>query len=199
MSREGEWGIARWRALGTTAEVIVTVPPELPAARHAVAGVLERIGLAASRFRPDSELSRLNRSGGAWQRVTPLFAMALEAGYDAAVWTQGLLDPTVGRSLIDLGYDRTFRDVRPIGPALSVRIAPAAGADSIELDAARSRVRVAPGVLLDLGATAKALAADLAAAAALDAGVTGGVLVNLGGDIAVAGSSPPAGVAGPGN
>jgi thiamine biosynthesis lipoprotein len=62
----------------------------------------------------------------------------------------------------------------------------------IELDAGRGEVTVPDGVLIDLGATAKALAADRAAAKI--AAVTGcGVLVNLGGDISVAGRPPAEG------
>ncbi|HEY6397572.1 MAG TPA: FAD:protein FMN transferase, partial [Solirubrobacteraceae bacterium] len=53
-------------------------------------------------------------------------------------------------------------------------------------------VRIARGVTLDLGATAKALAADRAAADA--SALTGrGVLVSLGGDISIAGEAPASG------
>jgi len=61
----------------------------------------------------------------------------------------------------------------------------------VELDAERRTVRVPDAVMLDLGATAKALAADRAAAR-IHGAVGCGVLVNLGGDIRVAGE-PPAG------
>ena len=62
----------------------------------------------------------------------------------------------------------------------------------VSVDRTRSEVRIPGGVRLDLGATAKALAADRAAAAAA-AAAGAGVLVNLGGDIAVAGPAPPGG------
>src|SRR5439155_25516009 len=72
------------------------------------------------------------------------------------------------------------------------RFAPAAGWRRVELDEDRRSIRIPAGVELDLGATARAPAADRAAAAAADA--TGaGVLVSLGGDIAVAGPTPPGG------
>jgi thiamine biosynthesis lipoprotein len=60
------------------------------------------------------------------------------------------------------------------------------------LSAGRRQVTVPEGVLLDLGATAKALAADRAAAA-IAAATGGGALVNLGGDISVAGPPPEGG------
>jgi thiamine biosynthesis lipoprotein len=59
----------------------------------------------------------------------------------------------------------------------------------VELDLDQREVRVPAGVMLDLGATAKALAADRAAAA-IEAATGCGVLVNLGGDIRVAGDPP---------
>ena len=62
----------------------------------------------------------------------------------------------------------------------------------MELDPDRREVTVPADVMLDLGATAKALAADRAAAA-IEAAVGGGVLVNLGGDIRVAGDPPDGG------
>jgi thiamine biosynthesis lipoprotein len=61
---------------------------------------------------------------------------------------------------------------------------------AIEFDEASQTVLVPKGVEVDLGATAKALASDLAAAAALEAVGSGGVLLSLGGDIAVAGEPP---------
>jgi thiamine biosynthesis lipoprotein len=165
----------------------------MSAARAEVQRILAEIDLAASRFRDDSELSRLNAAAGSWMDVSPLFARALRVALDAAQWTGGLVDPTVGDALIRLGYDRTFAAVPAAGP-LRVHATAAPGWRHVELsDAGETpRVRVSAGTRIDLGATAKALAADLAARAAASA--TGaGVLVSLGGDIAVAGDSPPDG------
>lgn len=181
-----------WPALGTSAQLVVTDPEGLPVARAAVERVLAEIDLAASRFRADSELGRLNTAAGAWVDVSPLFARALRVALDAAAWTDGLVDPTVGGALIRLGYDRTFADVPPTAGPLALTATPAAGWHRIELDDDRRRVRVPAGTVVDLGATAKAYAADLAAAAAADAGGCG-VLVSLGGDIAVAGEPPASG------
>jgi thiamine biosynthesis lipoprotein ApbE len=182
----------RWRALGTTAQVIVTDPPTLGAAQTGVADVLAAIDLAASRFRDDSELSRLNAAAGEWVAVSPLLALAIRVALDAARTTDGAVDPTVGASLIGLGYDRTFRLVPAFAPHLDIAVVAASGWQHVELDLERDRVRIPSGTIVDLGATAKGLAADLAAdAAARAAGC--GVLVNLGGDIAVAGPPPDGG------
>lgn len=183
---------ATWRALGTSVHVLVTDPARLDAAVARVTDVLARIDLAASRFRTDSELSRLNTAGGRPVSVSPLLARALRVALDAAQWTGGLVDPTVGQALCDAGYDRTYRSVPPDGPVLTVTWRPAPGWQRVELDEDTGVVRLPAGILLDLGATAKALAADLAAEdAAAAAGC--GVLVNLGGDISVAGEPPHAG------
>jgi thiamine biosynthesis lipoprotein ApbE len=181
--------VTDWPVWGTSAQLVVTDPACLDVARSVVEAVLADVDLAVSRFRPDSELSRLNESGGAWQDVSPLLMRALRVAIDAAEWTGGLVDPTVGAALVDLGYDRTFSLLPADGDPVPVRVRTAPGWHRVELDDDALRVRVTPGTLVDLGATAKGLAADLAAdAAADDAGC--GVLVSLGGDISVAGPAP---------
>lgn len=179
--------------LGTTAVVLTTDDHALPAALEELELELERIDAACSRFRQDSALSRLNRAAGAPVTVGPLLAEAVGVALEAAAATGGLVDPTVGASLRLLGYDRTFSIVRSDGGAtLRALPTPAAGWHRVEFDRERRVVRLPPRTELDLGATAKALAADRAARAA--AGRTGcGVLVSLGGDIAVAGPAPDRG------
>ena len=166
---------ATWRALGTSVQLVVT--DSLDEARSAVEQVLADVDAAASRFRPDSELSRL--PVGVWTTVSPLLAQLLAAARDAAEDTDGLVDPTVGTSLRDLGYDRTFTTIVQGAPITVVRRP--VGWRALEVDGLR--VRAPEG--LDLGATAKGLAADLCAAAAGQ--VSAAALVGLGGDLATAG------------
>ena len=183
---------AEWVALGTGVHLLVTAPERLHAARTAVEEVLQRIDLAASRFRRDAELARVNTARGAWVPVSPTLHQALRVAVDAASWTGGLVDPTVGAALVDLGYDRTFTRVPAVDPRPVVRVRPVVGWRQLELDDQAMRVRVPAGTVVDLGATAKGLAADWAAEeAAASAGC--GVLVNLGGDLAVAGAAPAEG------
>ncbi len=179
--------------LGTTAVVLTTDADTLSGALEELRAELERFDATCSRFRSDSELSRLNQAGGKAVPVSPLLAEAVGRALDAAAATGGLVDPTVGASLRLLGYDRTFTVVRSRdGAALRARHVPAAGWRLVELDQELRIVRIPRGTELDLGATAKALAADHAAHAA--AGRTGsGVLISLGGDIAVAGPAPHGG------
>jgi thiamine biosynthesis lipoprotein len=148
--------------------------------------VVEDLDRACSRFRGDSELVRLER--GRPVRISRLLRDALVAALNAARATGGLVDPTIGRSLRLAGYDTTFRLVaRRDGKSFRADLCRIPGWESVELDA-EARVVVIPGdVELDLGATAKAFAADRSASAA--ARVAGcGVLVSLGGDVAVAGA-----------
>jgi thiamine biosynthesis lipoprotein len=179
-------------ALGTTASVLVTDPRARDTAAAMLAAELSAIDAACSRFRADSELSRLNRAAGRRRvAISPLLTEALAVALAAARATDGDVDPTCGRSLIGLGYDRDYAEVRRGTGAPGITVTPAAGWRSVDLDPLRRAARVPDGVVLDLGATAKALAADRAAERiAAQAGC--GVLVNLGGDIRVAGP-PPAG------
>lgn len=182
---------SRWHAIGTTAEVFVTEEAELLRAREIVEDELEAIDLACSRFRDDSELARVNSSPGRWVEVSDLFLEATGVALGAARSTSGDVDPTVGRALRVAGYDRDFAEL-PAVRSGRVRFTPAPGWRLVQVDRRRPAVRVPRGVELDFGATAKALAADRAARACA-AALHGGVLVNLGGDLAVGGPAPEAG------
>jgi thiamine biosynthesis lipoprotein len=183
---------ASFPALGTTAEITTLDAASLSDAIDVLERELDAIDLACSRFRADSEVSRLAGSGGQWMPASRLLRLALAAGVDAAAATGGAVDPTVGVSMRALGWDADFRVIVSRREPTRIELVPAAGWRRIEIDDERGLVRVPAGVLVDLGATAKALAADRAAAAACRA--TGSsVLVNLGGDIAVAGPAPAGG------
>jgi thiamine biosynthesis lipoprotein len=106
----------------------------------------------------------------------------------AARWTGGLTDPTVGDALVSLGYDRDFAAIEEDGEPSRAAV-PAPGWHLVRLDG--PLLRLPPGIRLDLGATAKGVGADRAVRAVMSAnGSAGGVLVSLGGDIAVAGTPP---------
>jgi thiamine biosynthesis lipoprotein len=200
-------GVAQWSVWSTTARLVVTEPAAAGAARDLIVQELAAIERAASRFRPDSEVCAVYRAGGRPVPVSPLLAEFVATALSAAAWTGGDVDPTVGGAMVGLGYDRDFTLVAAPGTGadlvapghaavVSTRDgraparAPVTGWRCVRLD---GRVLTVPaGTLLDLGATAKALAADRCAA--LVAGRLGvGALVSLGGDIATAGPAPDGG------
>ncbi|MGH9127214.1 MAG: FAD:protein FMN transferase [Acidimicrobiales bacterium] len=217
-------------ALGTTATVVVDGGRQ--ASKRAVDAVkeqLDAIDRACSRFRPDSELARLNEAAGRPLAASALFLDAVSVALRAARLTGGLVDPTIGRAMREIGYDRDFDALTPApevsvpaprpvllspasciatgkaahpagatrphagpGPVLTLLIGGGADWHSVVVDRQRATVCIPDGVELDLGATAKALASDRAAGAAYRAARCG-VLVSLGGDIAVAGVPPRGG------
>jgi thiamine biosynthesis lipoprotein len=181
-------------ALGTTALLCVTDADGLPAARAELERELAEVDAACSRFRDDSELVRLNAAAGAGPTaVEPLLLEAVEVALEAARTTGGLVDPTVGRTLRLAGYDRRFVAVRSRdGASFRPRFSSVPGVSAVHLDRERGTIALEQGVELDLGATAKALAADRSARSAAAAAGTG-ALVSLGGDVAVAGPAPAAG------
>ena len=209
---------ASWEALGTRVVLRLTDPRALDCARAAVEHELDAIDRACSRFRPDSEIARVNSGAGRAVRVSPLLAEALALALRAAALTDGDVDPTVGSALVLSGYDRDWRlldppDSRPPAdrpqpetqpherprlewsslqeprpdPTLTAR--PVCGWRNVMLDRAALTVRVPAGFTIDLGATAKAWAADRGANAAALAGGCG-ALLSVGGDIAVSGPAP---------
>lgn len=181
---------AEWRALGTSVVVAVTDPLALPGVLEIVSAEIDALDLACSRFREDSDLSRLNRAGVPVV-VSPLLATAIHVALRAARLTDGAVDPTVGACMSAIGYDVDFAAVPSDGPPLPAG-RPAAGWQRVSIGDNPALVSLPEDTSLDLGATAKALGADRAAAAA-HAACGSGVLVNLGGDIATAGLAPTGG------
>ncbi len=179
-----------WPALGTTAAIWLTEPEMLDGARSILAEEIAAIDQACSRFRPDSELSQLNEAGGQAIAVSDLFLEAVEVSLRAARLTDGDVDPTVGVAMRAVGYDRDFQLLEGSDVA-STPSSAIPGWQSVSVDRATGTVSVPLGVELDLGATAKALAADRAVRR-ISESIHGGLLVNLGGDVSI-GGTPPAG------
>ena len=186
--------IASFPALGTTATVAATGDrTALADARAAVERGLDAIDRACSRFRADSELARLNSAHGRPVAVGSLLLEAVLVAVAAARTTAGIVDPTIGRTLRLAGYDSTFTVVAARdGQTFQASFVPTTGWETIEIDPARATITIPVGVELDLGATAKALAADRGARAGRAAAGCG-VLVAIGGDIAVSGEPPRGG------
>ncbi|MGO9489257.1 MAG: FAD:protein FMN transferase [Solirubrobacteraceae bacterium] len=188
---------ASWPALGSSAVLRLSPACELTRAIEIVNRHLDAIDRACSRFRDDSELSLVNARPGRPVAVGSLLLDALEVALRAAALTGGALDPSIGLSLERAGYDRDWeliaedrRCVCEPSPALIARRRPAWR--EIELDRARGTVRIPRGTKLDLGATAKALAADMACEDVHEQ-LGCGVLLALGGDLVARGVPPDGG------
>jgi FAD:protein FMN transferase len=179
-------------AIGTTAIVAVTDPGAAELAEALLAQELRMLDDACSRFRPDSEIHALYRCAGSPVVVSDLLFEVVRVACDVAADTGGAVDPTIGSALEALGYDRDFAllgdDDRPVVTPAT----PAPGWKTIDLDATHRTICVPPAVRIDVGSSAKALAADRAATRIADrSGI--GVLVSVGGDIATAGPPPALG------
>jgi thiamine biosynthesis lipoprotein len=179
---------AQWPLWSTTGRIVVTDPERLGAVETLVREVCDDVERACSRFRADAEIAALPLADGRPVAVTSTLFELLAAAMEAARRTDGDVDPTIARDLADLGYDRDFSDLastsRQVRRRVRVLVRKRVSWRVVELG--NGWVRVPPGVELDLGATAKAWAADRAASlVARELGV--GVLVALGGDIATAG------------
>ncbi len=173
---------------GTSATLAVTDPGCLREARTILDAVLTATTSAASRFDADSEISRLNAHGSV--SASPWFLSLLNQAQRAYEISDGLCDPTIAPSLISLGYDRDFDALTASDEALpSTNPSPGWTAITIGDD---NRVSLALGTAIDLGASAKSAAAD-AAATTIAAQLGCGVLVDLGGDLRIAGSAPQGG------
>lgn len=191
-----------WNLWSTTAVLAIDVPRDGgDAGTRDPSGVLAdalaiadrelaQIEAAVSRFRGDSEVDRIHPLLPAGVDVSPLLASFVAAGIDAARQTDGAVDLTLGRHLAALGYDRDIAlvldDDRPVR-AIATDVS---GWQRVSLRG--TRLRVPADRTIDLGATAKALAADrVAASIAAQLGCP--VLLSLGGDISTAGGEPEGG------
>ena len=180
-----------FRAMGT--EIALVGPDvDLFQAAGVVEAVFAREELRFSRFRPESELTRVNAAAGRWTDVSAPFETLLGLAIRQATATDGLFDPTVLDAMLAIGYDRTFDEVlagardalrppRPCGRWSEVRQKPGA-------------VLVPEGVGLDFGGIAKGWTADMAAAEAVAAGLPWAI-VSAGGDLRIAGDPPPSEIA----
>jgi thiamine biosynthesis lipoprotein len=183
-------GVRDWDQWSTSCRLVVTAPEALPAASAIVDEVLTDVDRACSRFRPDSELLTLTRDADGWSELSPTLADLLRVALAAALQSDGAVDPTIGATLVDLGYDRDIRLLTDDRTSVVTVVRRPTGWRSLRLEG--TRLWMPPGTQLDLGATAKAAAADRCAQeVAVRLGT--GVLVSLGGDIATAGRGPGGG------
>jgi len=176
----------RFSVWGVTGSVTVANDESLDFAIERLNHWLSEIDSAANRFKPESELSRLNHSDDKFH-YSPAFEICLDTALAAYRQTQGACSPTVLPSLIALGYERDYDEIIKDADLHASETRPALGLDAIEIDRTNKTVRLLDGCQLDFGATAKALTCDLVAN---DVSASSGVVVEIGGDVSVRGEGP---------
>lgn len=179
----------KFRAMGTDCHLIVNATDE-QAATRLLELALERVELLEacwSRFRPSSELNRLNAQAGTGPKVVSEDLLALVAAMREA-WsaTDGLFDPTILSSMHAIGYDVDFTTMVTRDAIAVTQVRPAPGMGDVLINLVNHTVTLPAGVGIDPGAIGKGLAADIIVTEIMAAGASG-VLVNLGGDIVGAG------------
>ncbi|MBV8085845.1 MAG: FAD:protein FMN transferase [Chloroflexi bacterium] len=185
---EGRTISGRFRAMNTDVAVNVLAEPgreaEASAAVQDVKRLFDRVEATLSRFRPSSDLSKLNQSAGLAYRATPMLREVLGAALSAAEATGGAFDPTVLRALEAAGYDRSFETVGASVPAAS---APAPKADwhAIDVDNGRGTITLPASSAVDLGGIAKGWTVDKAGERLLG---FASFAVDAGGDLRVQGT-----------
>ncbi len=187
----------RFAAMGTRVHVIVEGDDRERLLDMAVEEV-DRLEALWSRFRPNSETSRLNHAVGQPVTVSPATIELVERAVAGWQLTGGRFDPTLLDHLIDLGYDRTFdelanRELEPVaapGPTVAqAHTRPTC--DDITIDHSAATVRLPPGLAFDPGGIGKGLAADLVTQRLIDLGATR-AMVNIGGDLRIRTTDPEA-------
>jgi thiamine biosynthesis lipoprotein len=178
-----------FRAMGT--QITTVVPGQMPEdarceAFDRVAEIFAEQEQRFSRFREDSELTSVNANAGRWTTVTPGFERLVAFSLRQAERTHGLFDPTVLHAMIAAGYDRDLDEV--LAGARGALSPPQPCGRWAEVERRPRAVRLPDGVGLDLGGVAKGWTADLAAEAAVDAGMPW-ALVSAGGDLRIAGDA----------
>lgn len=166
--------------MGTDITFLVDGPADSARTLFAEAeGVVRGLETILSRFLPNSELARLNRSGHA--RVHADLRCVTQLAIDARTDTDGRFDPTLCEAVVAAGYDRSFDDVpRDVGATTP----PVSHSGQVAVDDVAGTITLGRKVSLDLGGIAKGYAAEMAAELLAEAGPC---LVNAGGDIATRG------------
>ncbi|WP_406047715.1 FAD:protein FMN transferase [Kribbella sp. NBC_00889] len=175
-----------WTAWSCTVRLTVDDPAVLGAACGELKALMDRVDKAASRFRPDSELSIVNSRADALVPVSRLLVDLVDVSLVAASMSGGAVDPTVGAAVIAAGYNDDIEAVRRRFPEPPADPKPIPGWQQVQLNRKLALLGVPSDCALDLGAIAKAWTADRAALV-LSKRYGCAVLVEIGGDLRAAG------------
>jgi thiamine biosynthesis lipoprotein len=155
-----------------------------------VFGEIDRLDAQMSNYKPESELSAINREAARHAvLVEPKLFNLIEMALRTSEETHGAFDPTVGPLMQHWGFFRGQGRL-PTKEELA-RVVKGVGYQRLKLDAARRTIRFdGPGIELDLGGIAKGYAVDRAVAILRENGITA-ALVSSGTSSLYALGSPP--------
>jgi thiamine biosynthesis lipoprotein len=187
-----------FRAMNTDIELLIYTDEteKAVAASHNVETIFAETEASLSRFRPTSELSRLNQQGYLEEASTLLY-QNVEAALQMNLLTEGIFDPTILNALEAAGYDRSFEligGVKAAGPHLLSTpgiIANYNNAQFLKLDPMQRSIKLPYGTHLDLGGIAKGATVDRVAEFLRQAGFTN-FMISAGGDMFLQGFPPQA-------
>ena len=177
--------------MASEVHLVIVGDPDGPPVEPLVVGALTRLAHLEqrwSRFLPDSDVTRINRSAGQAVEVDPDTVTLVATMLEASHLTGGLLDPTTLPALVRAGYvvSKENPDRATWIPAGAIS---GGCMDDVRLDAGLRTVAAPLEVAIDPGGIGKGLAADLVVAQLLADGALG-ALVSIGGDLAMAGQAP---------
>ncbi|HEY7776697.1 MAG TPA: FAD:protein FMN transferase [Kineobactrum sp.] len=152
--------------------------------------LLEDINDSMSTWRPDSEISRFNRAPvGEWFEVSADFARVLAVALAIGDASGGAYDVTVGPLVSLWGFGPGRPGITVPGDDAILDVLQRVGQDYLEFDAANARLRRTQPVELDFSSVAKGYAVDVLTQA-LQSEQIADYLVEVGGEMRVAGNSP---------
>jgi len=186
-----------FHCMGCELRVLVEGGADPDAAAASAQQLLHDIDAALSRFKPESEISRFNADPRATVPASALLRRAVSTAIAGAERSSGLVDPTLLSELEHAGYRESRVGVAPLPLADALREAPARRRAQPSLEERWSHVTIddeegtitrPPGVRIDVGGSAKGLAADLAADLVARS-KPDRFLIDCAGDLVIGGSS----------
>jgi thiamine biosynthesis lipoprotein len=171
-------------AMGTvvTIRLVGGIAAERPMRTQRALDWFSRVEACCSRFDPSSELRRMVHHAGHPFAASEILFEATRFAIAVARASDGAFDPTIGTTMESRGFDISWQS----GTRAPSRLPTDAMVSwrDVEIDEAAHTITLHRPLVLDLGAVAKGLAVDLAAAELAD---TGNFAIDAGGDLYLAG------------
>jgi thiamine biosynthesis lipoprotein len=178
-----------FRAMNTTIEVTLADWHATPLFDRA-ASIFSEAEERFSRFRPDSELSKINARSGALTQISPDMLGLLIRARELHEASGGIFEPAVLPALEAAGYNRSFEEIKASDEGATFAPQPRHSFSSLCIEAAASTMQMPRGMRIDLGGIAKGYTVDVIAQ---QLHATGAALINAGGDVRAIGAGATGG------